>query len=581
MEDRPAGDDRLDVRAPPAAARRRSARPPTTCSKLSRTSSSRLSRSQSASELGDRAVPLVSLTPDRAGDPRRDEHRVADRFERDEEDAVGEVVGRVGPRAAATAGSCRSRPARSASAAGSSPGGRRPRRAPRRGRRTSSAGSAGCWAGRRACGAAGSRTAARRRRPGRAAPGARRSLSRCSPRSRSRTPGEQVRRTSRPRVASETRTWPPWADRGDPCRPVDVEPDEALRRVCSASPVWRPIRTRIGASVGPRLARPAPAARRRPPRPRPGARRKTTKNESPSVPCSIPPCAANAVAQDRAVPLEQRRRSASRADAAARGRSSPRCRVNRKVYVPRVGGSVRRSSVGSRSARGQCRSARRSARAAGAASPRRMASATPRLREQDAPRSPRSRARGRSSARRRRPGRRAAGRRAPTARRRSRPGPSRAIASPSRTTRTAPVDDDEEPGPDLALAGDDVLGREVDLDRDRGDAVHARRRRRRRTARASDSRSVLRSRVRVMRSSTDLRGHAAPGARPAVNRAGPSRRARVHRGTMRAMADARSWSTRSRASRCSPTCPTRSSRASSTCSRRRSSPRASGSSARA
>ena len=67
----------------------------TTCSKLSRTSRSRLSRSQSASESAiGRAVALGDAQG--ARDPRRDEHRVADRLERHEEDAVGEVVGGPG-----------------------------------------------------------------------------------------------------------------------------------------------------------------------------------------------------------------------------------------------------------------------------------------------------------------------------------------------------------------------------------------------------------------------------------------------------------------------------------------------------
>ena len=56
--------------------------------------------------------------------------------------------------------------ARSGSAAESRRGGSPPRPAPRRDRRRWSAGSAGCWAGRRASAAAGTRTAARRRRPG-------------------------------------------------------------------------------------------------------------------------------------------------------------------------------------------------------------------------------------------------------------------------------------------------------------------------------------------------------------------------------------------------------------------------------
>ncbi len=60
-----------------------------------------------------------------------------------------------------------------------------------------------------------------------------------------------------------------------------------------ASPEWTPIRTRIGASCGQgSAASDRWAARAAATAPR--AERKTTKNESPSVPCSSPPPAANA-----------------------------------------------------------------------------------------------------------------------------------------------------------------------------------------------------------------------------------------------------------------------------------------------
>ena len=52
------------------------------------------------------------------------------------------------------------------------------------------------------------------------------------------------------------------------------------------------------------------------------------------------------------------------------------------------------------------------------------------------------------------------------------PGPSVAMTSPSRIDPDRAVDDDEEPGPDLALPGDDMVRREVDLDRARRDPVH-------------------------------------------------------------------------------------------------------------
>ena len=95
VEDGAARDDRLDAPARRAAGRRRSGAAAMTCSKLSRTSSRRLSRSQSPS---DSAIgrALASVDAEGRRDPRRDEHRVADRFERHEEDPVGEVVGRPG-----------------------------------------------------------------------------------------------------------------------------------------------------------------------------------------------------------------------------------------------------------------------------------------------------------------------------------------------------------------------------------------------------------------------------------------------------------------------------------------------------
>ncbi len=81
------------------------------------------------------------------------------------------------------------------------------------------------------------------------------------------------------------------------------------------------------------------------------------------------------------------------------------------------------------------------------------------------PRSPRTRGRGRSSARRRRPARsRGRPSRTDSSPKKS-PGPERGDRLAVADDPGAAVDDDEEPGPDLALAGDDVVGREVDLDR--------------------------------------------------------------------------------------------------------------------
>ena len=100
---------------------------------------------------------------ERAGDPRRDERRVPDRLERHEPDAVAELVGDVGRELEREPRSCRSRPG-PVSVRRRVVASRRRRlaQAPPRARRSSSAGSAGCSAGGRATGSAGSRPAARR-----------------------------------------------------------------------------------------------------------------------------------------------------------------------------------------------------------------------------------------------------------------------------------------------------------------------------------------------------------------------------------------------------------------------------------
>ena len=112
-------------------------------------------------------------------------------------------------RAGARAASCPCHRARSRSATGSMPAGVEPRRPRGRGRRSWSAAPAGCSASRRACAAAGTGRAGRPPRADRCAPSASRSLSRCSPRSRSVTPGGRLPSVSA-RVVPETRTWPPW-----------------------------------------------------------------------------------------------------------------------------------------------------------------------------------------------------------------------------------------------------------------------------------------------------------------------------------------------------------------------------------
>ena len=78
----------------PGAVRSRSATigaAETTCSKLSSTSRTRPVAQPVGERIGDRPAAAFRHA-DGAGDPRGDEHRVADRLERDEEDAVREVV---------------------------------------------------------------------------------------------------------------------------------------------------------------------------------------------------------------------------------------------------------------------------------------------------------------------------------------------------------------------------------------------------------------------------------------------------------------------------------------------------------
>ena len=136
--------------------------------------------------------------------------------------------------------------------------------------------------------------------------GSRRSLSRCCRGRGGRRPSGSSSRTSEPRIASETRIWPPWAaaairaarlmsrpTSGPPCDPrlagVEAHPDadRSLRRATAR--------------------RRARAARRRRPR-RPRARcRKTTKNESPSVPCSSPPCGRERGTEELPVTLAELR----------------------------------------------------------------------------------------------------------------------------------------------------------------------------------------------------------------------------------------------------------------------------------
>ena len=312
-------------------------------------------------------------------------------------------------------------------------------------------------------------------------------------------------------------------DGGDPGGPVDVEADqlpagERPPRPCAGpsgpGPRRRPARARRRARAG----------RRRPRRRADRALGKTTKNESPSVPCSSPSFASKA-ARRSARGARGARRSA-RCRPASRGCVEPSMSVNRNVDGPgrrRRGSVIARATVRRRSVVGRLRSGR----AVGAASPRRMASATTGSSSMTASKSQVASARqvvgpsATTCATRGRPSR------TDSSPKKS-PGPSSGDRPPSRMTRAPPRHDDEEPGPDLALAGDDVVGRELDLDRDARRSAPSRPHRPRRTAGPPPAGRALRSWVRVMRPPCGCAGHAAPRERRAVNRAvGPRRDGRA------------------------------------------------------
>ena len=271
----------------------------------------------------------------------------------------------------------------------------------------------------------------------------------------------------------------------------------------------------------------------------------------------------------------------ARSRAPARAASSLRCRVNRKVTVPRRrrrSGSVIRArssvsggsaSVSSRSRDGQPAQDRERDR---------------RLARAGRPRSPTSRAPGTSSARRRRPGRCAAGRRGPTARRRSRRAQGVAIVSPSRTTRAPPLTTMKKPvpiSPWRAItwsAGNSTSTATAAIRSIPAASTPA-------NSRAADSSAVLRSRVRVIGSSGI--GFSAAMLRRAARRASTAHRRASDAARAPYLAPCRHGRTRGadrrdrRVRAVRRPDPTRSSRASSTCSRRRSSARARRSSARA
>ena len=162
--------------------------------------------------------------------------------------------------------------------------------------------------------------------------GARRSLRRCWPRSRSETPSGSSPSTSA-RVVSLSSTWPPWATAAMRAVRLMATPMTSLP-VDSISPVCRPIRTRIGAACGQGSAASARCASAAADRAS-IARRKMTKNESPSVPCSCPPYARFAA---RTMARWRSRRSRyGPVPSSSSMRVEPSMSLNRQVTVP-VGG---------------------------------------------------------------------------------------------------------------------------------------------------------------------------------------------------------------------------------------------------
>ena len=161
VQGRAAGDDDLDPRVRSAAGRRRSVRPrrPARSCRARAARSCRAASRRAYRRSAGRSPPTRRRRRRSWGRPAsgRGSARAARRTRHPRSRP------RRVRRAGATVASCPCRPARSGSAAGSCRAGSRPRPARRRDRRRSSAGSAGCWDGRRASAARGTRTAARRR----------------------------------------------------------------------------------------------------------------------------------------------------------------------------------------------------------------------------------------------------------------------------------------------------------------------------------------------------------------------------------------------------------------------------------
>ena len=380
-------------------------------------------------------------------------------------DVGGELEREAGLAGAAGPGQ-RQQPGRREEAAGLAP-------APPRGRRSSSAGSAGCSAGGRATGSAGSRSAGRRSRAGRSAPaggpsgGARRGP-------RMPTPVRQlVGDERRGRLRQQDLAAVPGRRRPGPRdgrrRRRTRRRHRARRRRCGG-PSGRGRRRRPA-----RARRRAAAGRRRRPRPR----RTPPEHGEEGVALGLLLVAADRRdgRPDQLAVAGQEGRPALAAEAPGRACVEPSMSVNRKVTVPVGLGARERGGclyVSDAAAPSPTEGARRGRGGSPGASVglSRSACSKSQLREGEAAR---------------RLGRDDLGdARQPVEDRQlaeELAGPEdRASSSPSRTTRTEPVDDEEEAGPDLALAGDDVVGREVDLDRPVARPRRGRSARRRRTA---------------------------------------------------------------------------------------------------
>ena len=467
----------------------------------------------------------LSATPRVRSDGRGDEVGIADGLEGHEPDAVRDTRRRRSRRPGATGASCRSRPgpvnvsrrvrdSRSAASATS------------RSRPTNVVSWVGRLFGRASSDRSGGKSDGRPSTTSWASrSGARRSLSRCSPRSRRPMPVRQAVGDEGPRRVGE-QDLAAVGDGGDPGRPVDVESDERSRRPSRPRPMCRPIRTRTTASSGQgssaraRWAATAAATADR-------ALRNTTKNESPSVPCSSPSCASNAARSSA--------RCRSRSSRVARG-ADAFLEAGRALDVAEQEGRGPRRPPGAVRSSGACH---RRYRFSGSgppvrsrsrpASPRMTASATTGSSRMTASKSHdgERQAGGRSVGDDLRDPRHAVEHRElaeEVARAESRDD------GPVADDPGAAAHDDEEPGPDLALAGDDVVGAGTPPRPPARRSAPCPRRRRRRTAGVAASSVARRSWVSVMHPPGGAGRHAAPRERRAsTRRAVRPALARLHR----------------------------------------------------